>query len=239
MTRILVIEDDRKLKLLMREFLERYQYEVLMIHNYKEVEKEITEAKADLILLDINLPYLDGFYLCRFIRKKTSVPVIIVSARNSEMEQIMGLELGADDYIVKPFHMELLLTKIKAALRRAYGEYSSQKAGLTDIGGLTINPNNFRMSYEGRELELSKNEFKLMKKLLEKNNSIVTREELLMELWDDQTFVEDNTLTVNITRLKGKLEELGIRQAIKTIRGTGYLLEWGAGEDGHETENLS
>lgn len=239
MTRILMIEDDTKLKLLMKEFLERYQYEVLMIHNYKEVEKEISEAKADLILLDINLPYLDGFYLCRFIRKKTSVPVIIVSARNSDMEQIMGLELGADDYIVKPFHMELLLTKIKAALRRAYGEYSNQKAGMTGIGGLTINPNNFHVSFKDRELELSKNEFKLIKKLLEKNNSIVTREELLMELWDDQTFVEDNTLTVNITRLKGKLEELGIRQAIKTVRGTGYLLEWGTGEDGYETENHS
>lgn len=238
-TRILMIEDDTKLKLLMKEFLERYQYEVILIHNFKEAMKEITEAKADLILLDINLPYLDGFYLCRFIRKKTSVPVIIVSARNSDMEQIMGLELGADDYLVKPFHMELLLTKIKAALRRAYGEYSNQKSGLPGVGGLTINPNNFRMSYQDREQELSKNEFKLMKKLLEKNHSIVTREELLMELWDDQTFVEDNTLTVNITRLKGKLEELGIRQAIKTIRGTGYLLEWGIGEDGYETENLN
>ena len=239
MTRILMIEDDTKLKLLMKEFLERYQYEVLLIHNFKEVEKEIAEAKADLILLDINLPYLDGFYLCRFIRKKTSVPVIIVSARNSDMEQIMGLELGADDFIIKPFHMELLLTKIKAVLRRSYGEYANQNSGLTGIGGFTINPNNFRISYEDREQELSKNEFKLIKKLLEKNNSIVTREELLMELWDDQTFVEDNTLTVNITRLKGKLEELGIRQAIKTIRGTGYLLEWGAGEDGYETENHS
>ena len=234
-----MIEDDTKLKLLMKEFMERYQYEVLLIHNFKEVEKEIAEAKADLILLDINLPYLDGFYLCRFIRKKTSVPVIIVSARNSDMEQIMGLELGADDFIIKPFHMELLLTKIKAVLRRAYGEYANQNSGLTGIGGLTINPNNFRISYGDREQELSKNEFKLIKKLLEKNNSIVTREELLMELWDDQTFVEDNTLTVNITRLKGKLEELGIRQAIKTIRGTGYLLEWGAGEDGYETENHS
>ena len=234
-----MIEDDTKLKLLMKEFLERYQYEVLLIHNFKEVEKEIAEAKADLILLDINLPYLDGFYLCRFIRKKTSVPVIIVSARNSDMEQIMGLELGADDFIIKPFHMELLLTKIKAVLRRTYGEYANQNSGLTGISGLTINSNNFRISYGEREQELSKNEFKLIKKLLEKNNSIVTREELLMELWDDQTFVEDNTLTVNITRLKGKLEELGIRQAIKTIRGTGYLLEWGAGEDGYETENHS
>lgn len=233
MTRILIIEDDSKLNLLMKEFLQKYNYEILQIRNFKEAENEIEQAKPDLILLDINLPYLDGFYLCRMIRKKSSVPIIIVSARNSDMEQIMGLELGADDYLVKPFHMELLMTKIKAALRRAYGEYANPYPGLADTYGLTLNPNNFRMTYEGRELELTKNEFKLMKKLLENNHKIVTREELLMELWDDQTFVEDNTLTVNITRLKDKLEELGIRQVIKTIRGTGYLLEWGTREEPH------
>jgi DNA-binding response OmpR family regulator len=238
MTRILIIEDDSKLNLLMKEFLQRYHYEVLQIRNFKEAEKEIAQAKPDLILLDINLPYLDGFYLCRMIRKKSSVPIIIVSARNSDMEQIMGLELGADDYLVKPFHMELLMTKIKAALRRAYGEYANPNPNLAGADGLVLNPNNFRMSYGGRELELSKNEFKLMKKLLENNHKIVTREDLLMELWDDQTFVEDNTLTVNITRLKDKLEELGIVRAVKTIRGTGYLLEWGAKEELHGPENL-
>lgn len=238
MKRILIIEDDNKLNLLMKEILQKYNYEVLQIHNFKEAEREIEEAKADLILLDINLPYLDGFYLCRMIRKQSSVPVIIVSARNSDMEQIMGLELGADDYLVKPFHMELLMTKIKAALRRAYGEYANSNSNLSGVGGLLLNPNNFRMSYGGRELELSKNEFKLMKKLFENNHRIVTREELLMELWDDQTFVEDNTLTVNITRLKDKLQELGIMQVIKTIRGTGYILEWGTKEELHGSENL-
>jgi DNA-binding response OmpR family regulator len=210
----------------LKEYLIKYNFEVVQINNFKEVEKEILEAAPDLILLDITLPYLDGFYLCWFIRKKLTVPIIIVSARNSDLEQIMGIELGADDYLVKPFHMELLLTKIKASLRRAYGEYANPYPILTGVNGLVLNPNNFRMTYDGKESELSKNEFKLMRKLLEKSNTIITREDLLMELWDDQTFVEDNTLTVNITRIKGKLEDLGIHQAIRTIRGAGYLFQW-------------
>lgn len=226
MAKILIIEDDRKLNILMKEYLLKYSFEVIDIQNFRAVEAEILAAKADLILLDINLPYLDGFYLCRFIRKKLTVPIIIVSARDSDMEQIMGIELGADDYLVKPFHLDLLLTKIKASLRRVYGEYANAYPTLTGSNGLILNPNNFKMTYEGKDTELSKNEFRLMKKLLENNNCVVTREDLLMELWDDQTFVEDNTLTVNITRLKAKLEELGIHQVIKTLRGTGYLLEW-------------
>lgn len=228
MTKILMIEDDRKLNLLINDYLKRYGYDVIGISNFREVETEILEAKPDIILLDINLPYLDGFYLCRFIRKKLTVPIIIVSARDSDMEQIMGIELGADDYLVKPFNLDLLLTKIKASLRRAYGEYASVNPSVINLKGLVLNPNNFKMSYEGKEVELSKNEFKLMKKLLESSNCVISRENLLMELWDDQTFVEDNTLTVNITRLKIKLEDLGIHQVIKTIRGAGYLLNWGA-----------
>ena len=138
----------------------------------------------------------------------------------------MGIELGADDYLVKPFHLDLLLTKIKASFRRAYGEYAASVNATLDMNGLVLHPNNFKISYHGKETVLSKNEFKLMKKLLENNNCIVKREELLMDLWDDQSFVEDNTLTVNITRLKTKLDELGLHQVIKTIRGAGYLLEW-------------
>lgn len=226
MARILIIEDDPKLFNLIKESLQKYGYEALGIVNFKNVEDEIIKSNADLVLLDINLPYLDGFYLCRFIRKKQTVPIIILSARNSDMEQIMGIELGADDYLVKPFSMELLVTKIKASLRRAYGEYSNAQSNQVSINGLSLNPNNFKMSFQGKESELSKNEFKLMKKLMENCNSVVDRDTLLIELWDEQSFVEDNTLTVNITRLKQKLETLGINNVIKTIRGVGYMLEW-------------
>lgn len=234
MPKILIIEDDRKLCHLIKECLQRYDFDVAEIRDFKEVEKEILLAEPDLILLDINLPYLDGFYLCRYMRKKLTAPIIIVSARDSDMEQIMGIELGADDYLVKPFSMELLVTKVKASLRRAYGEYAKSFVIMGSTDGLALNPNNFRMSYHGRETELSKNEFKLMKRLLEKKNCITSREDLLAELWDDQSFVEDNTLTVNMTRLKTKLEDLGLHQVIKTIRGAGYLLsleEAGVEED--------
>lgn len=222
MAKILIIEDDKKLRQLTKEFLLRYGYEILEIRDFKNIEAEILSAQADLILLDVNLPYLDGFYLCRFIRTKMTIPVIIVSARNSEVEQVMGMELGADDYVIKPFHLEVLHSKIKASLRRAYGEYAMkadhQGAGAITLHGVSLNPNNFKMTYQNRETELSKNEFKLMKKLMEKAGSVISREDLLMELWDELSFVEDNTLTVNMTRLKGKLSEMGLDSVIKTIR---------------------
>lgn len=225
MSRILLIEDDLKLNLLIREFLQKYNYELLQIKNFQAVEEEIIAANPDLILLDITLPYLDGFYLCRFIRKKLTVPIIIISSRDSDAEKIMGIELGADDYLVKPFNLELLLTKIRASIRRAYGEYASSVTG-NNIGGLSINPNNFTITYKTQEIELSKNEYMLMKCFMGKCNIIISRVELLMELWDDSSFVDDNTLTVNISRLKSKLSELGINDAIKTIRGSGYILVW-------------
>lgn len=230
MNRILLIEDDLKQNLLISEFLQKYNYEVLQIKNFQAVEHEIIAAKPDLILLDITLPYLDGFYLCRFIRKKLTVPIIIVSSRDSDAEKIMGIELGADDYLVKPFNFELLLTKIRASFRRAYGEYASSATNYS-IGELSINPNNFKLTYKTREIDLSKNEYMLMKCFMDKRNTIISRVELLMELWDDSSFVDDNTLTVNISRLKSKISELGIVDAIKTIRGSGYIFEWNNPED--------
>ncbi len=225
MNRILLIEDDFKLNVLIGEFLQKHNYEVLQIQNFQAVEQEIIAAKPDLILLDITLPYLDGFYLCRFIRKKLTVPIIIVSSRDSDAEKIMGIELGADDYLVKPFNLELLLTKIRASIRRAYGEYASSVTN-HNLGDLSINPNNFKLSYKRQEIDLSKNEYMLMKCFMDKCNTIISRVELLMELWDDSSFVDDNTLTVNISRLKAKLSELGIVETIKTIRGSGYIFVW-------------
>lgn len=230
MHRILLIEDDTKLNLLMREFLQKNNYEVMQIKNFQTVEEEIIASEPDLILLDITLPYLDGFYLCRFIRKKLTVPIIIVSSRGSDAEKIMGIELGADDYLVKPFNFELLLTKIRASIRRVYGEYAGAIT-INNLDGLSINPNNFKLTYKTQEIDLSKNEYMLMKSFMDKSNSIISRVELLMELWDDSSYVDDNTLTVNVSRLKSKLSELGIVDAIKTIRGSGYIFVWNGKED--------
>lgn len=225
MYKILIIEDDYKLQTLIKEFLEKYNYQVQLISNFKNVEKQLDIIDVDLILLDINLPYYDGFYLCRYIRKKSTVPIIIISSRSGELEQVMGMELGADDYITKPFSTELLLAKVKASIRRTYGEYNASQNTLISVNGLTLNQENFKLSYNGLEQELSKNEFKLLRMLIENKDKIVSREELLNELWDYTSFVDDNTLTVNVTRVKHKFDEMGIKEVIKTRRGIGYFFD--------------
>jgi len=162
--KIFLVEDDEKLNEHIKEYLEMYSYEVYTVKDFKNTEKEFESINPDLVLLDINLPYADGFYLCRVFRKKSNVPIIITSARIEEVEQIMGIELGADDYITKPFSLKMLLTKISAALRRI-NEFSNDKRNL-NINGLELNESNFKISYKNREIELSKNEFALLKKFV-------------------------------------------------------------------------
>jgi len=225
MYNILIIEDDDKLQSLLKEYLEKYDYKISTINDFKDIEKQFDQINPDLVLLDINLPYFDGFYVCRVLRRKSSIPIIIISARTGEMEQIMGMELGADDYIVKPLNTEILLSKIKAALRRSYGEYSKKEISCLKINNFSLDENSFKILFNNNAVELSKNEFKLVKKLMESKDKIVTREELLEELWDDSTFVDDNTLTVNVTRIKSKFIELGLKEIIKTKRGAGYIFD--------------
>ncbi len=225
MYKILIIEDDQSLQALLKEYLEKYEYKVSTISDFKNIESQFEQINPDLVLLDINLPYFDGFYLCRTMRRKSSVPIIIMSARTGEMEQIMGIELGADDYVIKPFNTDILHSKIKAALRRTYGEYSKSDIGGFQFNKFSLDDNSFKINYNSVTSELSKNEYKLLKKLLDKRDKIVSREELLEELWDDSSFVDDNTLTVNVTRIKNKLADIGLSDIIKTKRGTGYYFD--------------
>lgn len=225
MYKIFLVEDDEKLKEHIKEHLERYDYEVVTVDDYKEIDKQFDDINPDLVLLDINLPYYDGFYFCRIFRKKSKIPIIIISARIAEAEQVMGIELGADDYIAKPLSLQLLMVKIKACLRRTLGEYAENKNDITGANGLLLDESNFKMTYNQRELELSKNEFKLLKKLIQNKDKIVKREELLEILWDDSIFVDDNTLTVNVTRVKNKLKDIGIETVIKTKRSIGYIFD--------------
>ena len=225
MYKIFLVEDDEKLKSHIKEYLERYDYEVVTVDDYKEIDNQFDVVNPDLVLLDINLPYYDGFYFCRIFRKKSKIPIIIISARTAEAEQIMGIELGADDYIAKPLSLELLLVKIRACFRRTLGEYAENKNDIINVNGLLLDDSNFKMTYKERELELTKNELKLVKKLIENKDKIVRREELLEILWDDSVFVDDNTLTVNITRVKNKLKDIGIEDVIKTKRGIGYIFD--------------
>lgn len=224
MKKILIIEDDIKIRDMICEHLNRYGFEASYTEDFRNIESILQKTDAHLIILDINLPYYDGFFILRLIRKKSNMPVIILSARNGDMDQVLGIELGADDYIVKPFNLDVLLARIKSALRRSYGEYSLKEDNSLIINGLSLDSDSFKMSYKNRSLDLSKNEFKLLKILIENAGKVVSREKILEELWDDTTFVDDNTLTVNVTRIKTKLAEIGVNNAIMTKRGAGYLL---------------
>jgi DNA-binding response OmpR family regulator len=229
MFKIMVIEDDKKLSSLIVDSLNKYGYNTYRVQDFNNIGSSFDEEKPQLVLLDINLPYYDGFYFCRLFRKKSKIPIIIMSARSGDVEQIMGIELGADDYVVKPFNINVLIAKIKAALRRTYGEFSeteqNNKVNFEENFPINLDAKSFKVTFNQKVAELSKNEFKLMKKLLDNKNTVISREELLSELWDDSSFVDDNTLTVNITRVKNKLSELGIDNVIKTKRGAGYIFD--------------
>lgn len=218
--KVLVIEDDMKLKKYIKEYLEAYDYEVGIINNFDLVMDTVESFKADLIVLDINLPVFDGFYFLKKIRKKYNVPIIILSARSEEGEQIRGMELGADDYITKPFSVGILLAKINAILRR---KNTYKEETLKFDNGLELLDDSMKLKYNGEIMDLTKNEYIILKTFLANVGKVVSREELLSLLWDDMTFVDDNTLTVNITRVKKKLAEIGINDCISTKRGVGYV----------------
>lgn len=220
MNKILIIEDDLNLKKYMQEYLNAYDYDVLLLNDFENVLEDVQRIDPNLIILDINLPTFDGFYFLKIIRNKSKVPVIIVSARSEEGEQIRGMELGADDYITKPFSMGILLAKVNAVLRRSNNVVITEDF---NVGGLTLNSDSMRLKFEENIVELSKNEYKLLKLFISNNGKVITREELLETLWDDTAFIDDNTLTVNITRVKKKLKDLKAENSIVTKRGVGYV----------------
>lgn len=223
--RILLIEDDLKLREYVSEYLRAYDFESYVIKNFKDVIGEIDNINPDLILLDINLPEFDGFYFLKVIRKKYNIPIIITSAISEVGEQIRGMELGADDYITKPFPIGILIAKIKAIMRRKneYNEENELIVSLNENEKIILENSSMKLLYKGKKLELAKNEHKILKLLIEKIGQVVTREELLETLWDETTFVDDNTLTVNVSRLKKKLEGIGLKNIISTKRSIGYV----------------
>ncbi|WP_368489681.1 response regulator transcription factor [Clostridium sp. BJN0013] len=221
MSTILLIEDNESLQKYIREYLNAYGFEVHVLNDYDMLYKTISAVSPKLILLDITLPKFDGFYYLKLIRKQYSIPVIIISARSEDSDQIRGIENGAEDYITKPFSIGVLLAKINAMLRR---ESEHQKGGIS-IGTLCLNEDTMRISYKDAGTELSKNEYRVLRLLMKNAGQIVSREQLLEELWDDVSFVDDNTLTVNITRVKKKLMELGLENCISTKRGVGYVFD--------------
>lgn len=227
MYRIMVVEDDGKIASILSGYIEKYEYEVVRAVNFGDVKGDFLRLHPDLVILDINLPQFDGFYWCRQIRTISNVPIIFLSARVGEMDQVMAIENGGDDYITKPFSLDVVMAKIKSAFRRAYGEYAgtaNSQEPITDLAGVYLDRSKNQLEWQGKTVSLSQKEFLLLDCLFQKNEQIVLREELLEVLWDDMSFVDDNTLTVNVTRVRKKLEDLGITGAIETVRGRGYRL---------------
>ncbi|MDN9012579.1 response regulator transcription factor [Brevibacillus laterosporus] len=226
MTTIMIIEDDPKIAELLREHIERYKYRGIVIRNFDLIMESFLEWKPDLVLLDINLPSFDGYYWCRQLRTISTCPIVFISARSTEMDQVMALEYGADDFITKPFHYELVIAKIRSQLRRAYGDYAPKmEERMVEQKGLCLYPERLEVKLQEESSLLTKKEAILLEALLTAYPRVSSRAKLLDKLWDDQAFVDDNTLSVNITRLRKKLAELGIEDAIETVRGAGYRLQ--------------
>ncbi|MFL0504272.1 response regulator transcription factor [Ureibacillus sp. 179-F W5.1 NHS] len=222
-TRIFIVEDDHKIASLLADTLRKYQYEVEIVQNFDEIVEECNAFAPHIILLDINLPSYDGYYWCRQLRQYTKCPIIFISARSGEMDQIFALENGGDDFITKPFNYEIVLAKIKSHLRRTYGEYSSRQEERTIIlGQLTLYLERMELHLREIEIPLQKKECIILDLLMGQSPKVVSREKLLEELWDDQTFVDENTLNVNMTRVRKKLADYGVLSVIETVRGAGY-----------------
>ena len=221
MKKIAVVEDDRVLRKALKSLLEENGYGTCCLEDFSNVEEEILRARPDMVLLDILLPGTNGQEILRNLRQKSQIPVIMVTSREGDMDQILAMSYGADDYITKPYNPTLLLLKLEAVFRRIQPETPQEEV---TWGGITLNLLRSTMTYEGEERVLSKNEFSIFYYLVKNQGRIVSRDELMDHLWDCNDFVDDNTLTVNINRLRKKLEEAGIRNAIETRRGQGYIL---------------
>lgn len=223
MRKILLIEDDLDVAKELVLSLRKWGFEVESIDEFNNIMKEFIEKKPSLVLMDVNLPFYDGFYWCEKIRELSKVPIIFLSSRDSNMDIIMGMNNGGDDYITKPFSVEVLISKINALLRRSYDYNSSDSLIYYNDAVLDVEKCIFR--YKDNEIELTKNEIKILSLLIKNKGKVVSREKIMMNLWNDDEFVSDNTLTVNITRLRGKMRALGLEDVIKTKKGIGYLIQ--------------
>lgn len=221
--RIFIVEDDRKIAELLADTLRKYQYDVAIINDFDSVVEETLQFQPHLILLDINLPAYDGYYWCRQLRLHTTCPIIFISARSGDMDQVFALENGGDDFITKPFHYEIVLAKIRSHLRRSFGEYASKPTErIVKVGALHLYIERMELHVHGEIVPLQKRECTILELLLEASPKVVSRDLLLEKLWDDQAFVDENTLNVNMTRVRKKLMDYDVKSSIETVRGAGY-----------------
>ena len=219
--KIYIIEDDKVLRTELMKLLNSYGYECAYSDDWQNIIQLALQESPDLILLDINLPLFDGFHICREIRKQSEVPIIVVTSRSTDMDELMSMNLGADDFITKPYNTQILVARIAALLKRSVANTALQS---TEYKGVTFQQAKGIITFEGNSTELTKNEMKILSVLLKNTGKIVSRDELMNELWQSDEFVDDNTLTVNVNRLRKKLEDIGAKDFIATKRGMGYLI---------------
>lgn len=221
--KIMIVEDDFSLASAMKEQIEAWGYEVNTIKNFQKVKEEFVEANPHLVLLDISLPFFNGYYWCTEIRKISNVPIVFISSTAENMNIVMAMNMGGDDFISKPVDLGVLTAKIQAIFRRAYN--MNITPSVLEHNGAALNLNDGTLDFDGKQIELTKNEFKILHTLMEKKGSIVSREQLMQKLWQDDCYVEENTLTVNVTRLRKKLESAGLKDFIVTKVGMGYIIQ--------------
>ena len=224
MYRIYLVEDDKGLQKSIRDTLMRWGYEVYVVEDYNGIAQEYVKIEPHLVLMDITLPYYNGFYWCDQIRKISKVPIVFISSATEQMNIIMAINMGGDDFIAKPFELDVLNAKISGLLRRTY-DYGEVMTPLVEHRGVFLNMTNNTVTYQDQLIELTKNEYRILKVLMERKTKIVSREALMKALWDQEYFVDDNTLTVNINRLRKKLHEIQLDDFIVTKKGVGYVIE--------------
>lgn len=220
--KILVIEDDFSIFEQLQERFKQWSFDVVGVDNFKQVMDAFQKEQPQLVMIDIQLPAFDGFHWCREIRAVSNVPILFLSSRDHPMDMVMAMQMGADDFVQKPFHMDVLVAKVQALLRRTY-DYQELATEETKWLGAVIDYDRAIVQHNGVQIELTKNELFILKVLVKSKGIIVSRDELMRKLWDDERFVNDNTLTVNVNRLRQRLEEIGLVDVIVTKKGLGYM----------------
>lgn len=223
MYRILVIEDDRTIAEALAAHLSRWDYEVECVEDFKNVVEKFAAFDPQLVLLDIVLPFFNGFHWCQEIRRISKVPIVFLSSASDNMNIVMAMNMGGDEFIEKPFDLNVVVAKVQAVLRRAYSFAGS--GNILEYKGAILNLNDASISYQENRLELTKNEFRILQMLIENAGKIISRDLIITGLWESDEFIDDNTLTVNVSRLRRKLAEVGMGDVIRTKKGIGYMLE--------------
>lgn len=220
--KIFIVEDDVSLGQAIKTSLDNWDFETQLVSDFQNIIKQYSAFDPHLILMDLKLPYKDGYYWCQEIRKNSAVPIIFISSASENMNIIMAMNLGGDDFVAKPFEQEVLVAKINALIRRTYN--FSENTSIIEHNGLIINTDNNKVEYNNQNIELTKNEYKILVTLIQNKGKIVSREKLMETLWSTDLFVDENTLTVNVTRLRKKLESIGLSDIIKTKVKQGYII---------------